>query len=372
MKKLLSVLMAVIMAFTCLGVGSLTASADEFADLMKLFNNAPQIKMGETVSVSINSQSSKLEESAAILKIVPDSTAFYEFKCDTKPATGTVLSIITSLDFESEEEIYSGIGEAGYGAEVPEFKVAAKLTKGNTYYFLLEGSECGKYTTNVTVGSHSHEFDKAYSETAYYEYYADFKETFSYDGGKFQPCKYCGYEKTIETYYAPKSVSLSYTSATYNGKKKTPKVTVKDRKGNVIPASNYKVKYKNNTKPGKATVTITFNGQKYDGEMTKTFTIKPKKSTLSSVKSSKSKSITVKWKKDANVTGYQIAYSTSSKFTKKTTKYVTVSSAKTTQKTISKLKGKKKYYVKVRAYKTIDKKKVYGSWSKVKSVTTKK
>lgn len=294
MKKLLSVLMAAIMAFTCLGVGSFTASADEFDDIMKIFTNAPQVKLGDTVSVSINSQSEKLEEQAAILKIVPASTGFYEFKCDKKPATGSAISMITSLDFESEEEIYSGMGQAGVGAEVPQFKVGAKLTKGKTYYFMLEGSECGKYTTNVTVGTHSHEYASAYTSTAYYEYLTDIKETFTLDGGKYQPCKYCGYEKTLETYYAPKSVSLKYTSATYNGKKKTPKVTVKDRKGNVIPASNYTVKYKNNVKPGKATVTITFNGKKYDGVMTKTFTIKPRKATLSSVKSSKSKKITVK------------------------------------------------------------------------------
>ncbi|MCM1285041.1 MAG: fibronectin type III domain-containing protein [Acetobacter sp.] len=372
MKKLLSVLMAIIMAFTCLGAGSFTASADEFDDIMKLYSNSPQVKMGDTVSVSINSQSNNYDEQVAILKIIPSSTAFYEFKCDTKPTTGMALSMIMSLDYESEEEIYSGIGEAGLDAQVPEFKVAAKLTKGKTYYFMLSGSECGKYTTNVTVGSHSHEFAEVYTNTAYYEYLTDIKEVLSSDGGKVQPCKYCGYEKAIETYYAPKSASLKYTSTTYNGKKKTPKVTVKDRKGNIIPASNYKVTYKNNYKPGKATVTITFNGKKYDGVMTKTFTIKPKKSTLSSVKSTKSKKITAKWKKDANVTGYQIAYSTSSKFTKKTTKYVTVSKAKTTQKTISKLKGKKKYYVKIRAYKTVDKKKVYGSWSNAKSVTTKK
>ena len=96
---------------------------------------------------------------------------------------------------------------------------------------------------------------------------------------------------------------------------------------------------------------------------------KPSTVSISSLKSSKSKQLTVKWKK-LNCTGYQIQYSTSSKFTN--SKTVTVSSYKTTSKTISKLKGKKKYYVRVRAYKTVNGTKYYGSWSKAKSVTTKK
>ncbi|MGN0521072.1 MAG: fibronectin type III domain-containing protein, partial [Eubacterium sp.] len=71
-------------------------------------------------------------------------------------------------------------------------------------------------------------------------------------------------------------------------------------------------------------------------------------------------------------TGYQIQYSTSSKFTSKTTKTVTVSKNKTTSKTISKLKAKKKYYVRVRTYKIVSGKKIYSAWSKAKTVTTKK
>ena len=39
--------------------------------------------------------------------------------------------------------------------------------------------------------------------------------------------------------------------------------------------------------------------------------------------------------------------------------------------TIKKLK-KKKYYVQVRAYRTVNGKKIYGDWSKVKSVKVKK
>ena len=44
---------------------------------------------------------------------------------------------------------------------------------------------------------------------------------------------------------------------------------------------------------------------------------------------------------------------------------------KTTKNKVKKLKAKKKYYVRIRTYKTVNGKKVYSSWSKVKSVKTK-
>ena len=71
------------------------------------------------------------------------------------------------------------------------------------------------------------------------------------------------------------------------------------------------------------------------------------------------------------MTGYQVQYSTSSKFTSKTSKTATAKKDKTTAKTVSGLKSKTKYYVRVRTYKTSGKKKKYSSWSSAKSVTTK-
>lgn len=66
---------------------------------------------------------------------------------------------------------------------------------------------------------------------------------------------------------------------------------------------------------------------------------------------------------------YQIQVATDKKF-KKNKKTVTAKKSKTKVK-ISKLKKKKKYYVRVRAYKSVSGKKVYGAWSKVKTVKTK-
>ena len=82
------------------------------------------------------------------------------------------------------------------------------------------------------------------------------------------------------------------------------------------------------------------------------------------------KQFTATWKKAPTVAGYEIQYATNSKFSK--AKRVVVKGDKTTKKAFKNLSAKKKYYVRVRAYKTINGKKVYSTWSKAKSVTTKK
>lgn len=100
-----------------------------------------------------------------------------------------------------------------------------------------------------------------------------------------------------------------------------------------------------------------------------TETVKPKKMSIKKLSKGKKK-FTVTWAKVSGVKGYQIQYSSNKKF-KKNNKSVTVTKQKTTKATVKKLKSKKKYYVRVRTYKTVNGKKIYSSWSKVKSVKTK-
>lgn len=90
--------------------------------------------------------------------------------------------------------------------------------------------------------------------------------------------------------------------------------------------------------------------------------------TITSVKA-QNKAFTVKWKKKSSITGYQIQYSTNSKFKKKDSKTIKVKQVKTNSKRIKGLKVAKKYYVRVRTYKLVKKKSYYSSWSKKKSVT---
>lgn len=147
---------------------------------------------------------------------------------------------------------------------------------------------------------------------------------------------------------------------TYKSDSKYVKV---DKKGKVTIAKNF---------VGKATITVTASATKTYQETVKkvTVTVNPAKVKLTGVKNYKGKKLKAYWKKNTKVTGYQVQYSTSSKF--KSAKTVTVKGYKSTSKTITKLTKNKKYYVRVRTYKTVGKVNYYSGWSNVKSITIKK
>lgn len=124
------------------------------------------------------------------------------------------------------------------------------------------------------------------------------------------------------------------------------------------------------TKPSESATTPSTTQPTTKPNTTKnTETVKPKKTSIKKLSKGKKK-FTVTWAKVSGVKGYQIQYSSDKKF-KKNNKSVTVTKQKTTKATVKKLKSKKKYYVRVRTYKTVNGKKIYSSWSKVKSVKTK-
>ena len=95
-------------------------------------------------------------------------------------------------------------------------------------------------------------------------------------------------------------------------------------------------------------------------------TTKTKTPSISKLISGKKKAI-IKYKKVTGANRYQIQYSANSNFVKgnKSTNTTKLS------KTIKKLKNKKKYYFRIRTYRTVNGKKVYSSWSKVKNIKIK-
>ena len=254
-------------------------------------------------------------------------------------------------------------------------KAATCTEGGKEAYYKCEG--CGKFYEDV-LGT------KEITDLASWGNIAKIAHTTKQTVTKATPtangkivnyCSVC--KKTLSTTVIPKasSIKLKATSLTYNGKVRTPKVIVKDRTGKtLVKNTDYTVSYAKGRKyVGKYAVKITFKG-KYSGTKTLYFTIKPKATSISSLKAS-SKKFTVKWKKQATqTTGYQVQYSASSKFSK--AKTVTVGKNTTVSKKISKLSGKKKYYVRVRTYKTVKINgksiRIYSGWSKAKAVTTKK
>ena len=158
------------------------------------------------------------------------------------------------------------------------------------------------------------------------------------------------------------------SNKTYNGKAQKPAVTVVDNtRGAVLTeGTDYTRTDASNTTPGTATVTLTFSGN-YTGTKTLSYKIVPKKTSISRVSAGKKKA-TVSYKKVSGISGYQVKAGTNRAVTKGTkTKNTTK-----TKYTMKSLKSKKRYYFKVRTYYTTSAgKKVYGSWSGVKSVKVK-
>lgn len=196
------------------------------------------------------------------------------------------------------------------------------------------------------------------------------KATTTKNGSIVYKCAECGGVASSTTVYYPKTVTLAATSYVYNGKTKTPAVTVKDSKGKILKKGiDYTVSYASGRKNvGKYKVTVTFKGN-YSGSKNLYFTITPPKTTVSKLTAGK-KSIRVNiTKKSTQVSGYQIQYATAKSF--KSAKIKTLSSYKTTSVTLTKLTAKKTYYVRVRTYKTVGGVKYYSAWSSYKYTKTK-
>ena len=94
---------------------------------------------------------------------------------------------------------------------------------------------------------------------------------------------------------------------------------------------------------------------------------KPGKATLKNVASKKPGVLEANFKKLKGVDGYQMQIATNAKFTKGV-KTVKISKSAKKYKQFKNLKQGKKYYVRVRGYKKGSVEKLYGKWSKKKSV----
>ena len=250
-------------------------------------------------------------------------------------------------------------------------------------------------------------------------------------------------------------ISLNTGKLLYDGKAKTPQVTVKDS-GQVIRLNeDYTVSYRNNVNPGTGIVTVSGQGG-YEGlltarfsidkgnnvvtvsDITKNFskkaqkakvnasvyggarltyasnsksvkvdkngnitiakkfigkavitvkaletacykadsrqfsvTVKPSVTSISKVKNSAKKKITVTWKRNKTCSGYTIQYSLDKRF-RSGVKTIYIGKNRTTKKILSGFAKGKTYYVRLASYKKIGSTKILSNWSKVKKVKIRK
>ena len=202
------------------------------------------------------------------------------------------------------------------------------------------------------------------------------KATMSANGSIVNKCSVCGAKKSTTTIYKVSSVALSTYSCYYTGTTRTPSVTVKDSKGKTLKnGTDYTVTYPSGRiNVGRYAVKITLKGN-YSGSKTLYYNIMPKGVSKITKVTAKSKGFTVSWAtQKTQTTGYQIQYSTSSKFTN--AKTITMPKNTYYAKSITGLTGNKKYYVRIRTYKVTKfggkNYNIYSPWCAAKSVTTKR
>ena len=382
MKKILSVIFSIVLAVSCFISTPFTTNALPFEEEVK---GAEQIYIDKPFSIYVTTNGSCCK--LAYIKFVPNETGDYEFSlknCSKVSGTSKVRGAILDQtgDTIGNGFIYlNSIHPSYYDQPKSNYSCSDFFKKGYIYYLRIDIQNIESFSADVEIKKGHTCNMKAVTDPA--GYLEGCNNDIGGNGKVFYHCFTCGRDgKTIEVIPMPARVSQN-CKYVYDGYAKKPKITLYDVKGNLIPDSNYRIRYSNNnthnvvinpTNVGEYSIAYQFNGERYgpDDALWHAGYLKivPKGTSLVSL-NAVSKGFKVKWKKQSTqTTGYQIQYSTYKSF--KNAKTVTVSKNSATTKTISKLKAKKNYFVRVRTYKSIKGNKYYSSWSKVKYTTTKK
>ncbi len=117
------------------------------------------------------------------------------------------------------------------------------------------------------------DFNVKKKDTHVHSYKTKIKKATVSSNGYIQKKCSCGKISSKSTIYYPKTITLSKSIYTYDGKTKKPSVKVVGSNGKTISSKNYTVTYSGNRKkPGTYKVSIKFSGN-YSGTVTKTFKI---------------------------------------------------------------------------------------------------
>lgn len=184
--------------------------------------------------------------------------------------------------------------------------------------------------------------------------------------------------KTFKILQANNSITASNVKKTQSTKAQTfslgaaakggAKLSYKSNNKNVTVNSSGKVTVAANY-TGESAITITAAATKNykAAQKTVTLTVNPSGTSITKCTNIKTKKADIQWKKNGSATGYEVQYSTNKTF-KSGVKTKSITNASTIKYTAAGLTSQKTYYVRVRAYKTVGKKKLYSSWSGIKTV----
>ena len=319
-------------------------------------------------------ETAMLRASEAVIKFShtrPDGSAWYTAEKKDIGSMGENLAI----GFGSTTRVMDAwMKSEGHRANILKDKyrtVGIGVVKYNGSYYWAQffGEENLNKATSIPKNKTVTRKIKALKENVKDEYNFKIDELKSADT---KPKKVTGLKAKKQT---TTSITLNWSKASgatgyevykYNSsKKKWEKVGSTTKTSYTVKKLKAGTKYKFKVRAYK-----TVNKKKYYGSYSSELQTATKTSTpkITSVTTG-SKKANLKWKKVSGATGYEVYMATSKNG--KYSKVKTITKSSTVKYSKTKLKKNKKYYFKVRTYKTVNGKKIYSSYSTVKSIKIK-
>ena len=161
-------------------------------------------------------------------------------------------------------QVKYGVNGTSWSCTLPAGNYRVAVASVNHAQYAYTFSDSVNFTVQAAPVTHTHSYQRV-----------TVKATTTANGYTQEQCS-CGSIQNKQIIYYPKTIKLSATSYTYDGKVKTPKVKVTGANKKNISSGNYKVSYSQGRKNvGTYKVTVKFKGN-YSGTVTKTFKIKAK------------------------------------------------------------------------------------------------
>ncbi len=215
---------------------------------------------------------------------------------------------------------------------------------------------------DVAYSSNIHAGTATVTVTGKAGYTGTLTERFQIQKAKNKITATAGYHKTAKKSAQTFRLNVRATGGrlTFQSDDRNVKV---DKYGKVTVAKNF---------VGRAIITAKASGADHQSTSFKiTVRIDPAGTTISKLRNLRGRKVSIKWKKNTQVSGYQIQYATDRRFSGARTK--TIAGKAKTGKTYTGFAKRKTYYVRIRTYKTVGGVKYYSAWSTgVRSVKIKR
>ena len=295
-------------------------------------------------------------------KVTPEVSGTYTFytKNLSVQSYGTYTYLLSS--YEEELAAHENFSKS------QEKATEISLSAGKTYYIkaYATNSYTGDYRIYVANGELSDEEPVEEPEGTECELNGHKEErvvvekaSFDKEGKARYECSVCGYCCVEEIIYQVKSPTLNSTKLIYNGKKQTPKVTVKDMGGNILDeGTDYTLSYSssNRTAVGRYTITVNMK-EDYTGSKALKYTIVPAPpKSVTAIRYQYGNKVQLTWPKSTGASGYRITWKKPG-----ASSYVFLANTSNLSYTKSGLTANKKYYFRITPYYTSGGTKYYST-----------